>query len=108
METVHPEKTSPAKRLLPPHLLLGAILLSIALDRWMPLARLWQQPWIVLGAGIIAVALAVNTFLAIGFRRRKTTVDARRIGAGRLVKNQLLVVGQCPNHQMLLWSLLLN
>ena len=74
METIHPEETSPAKRFLPPHLLLGAILLSIALDRWLPLARLWQQPWIILGAGIIAAALAVNIFLAIGFLRRKTTV----------------------------------
>ena len=71
METIHQEKTSPAKRFLPPHLLLGAILLSLALDRWFPLARLWQQPWIFLGAGIIAAALAVNTFLAIGFLRRK-------------------------------------
>ena len=74
METIHRKETSPAKRFLPPHLLLGAILLSLALDRWLPLARLWQQPWIILGAGIIAIALAVNTFLAIGFLRRKTTV----------------------------------
>lgn len=74
METVHHEKTSLAKRFLPPHLLLGAILLSLALDRWLPLARLWQQPWTFLGGGIIVAALAVNTFLAIGFRRRKTTV----------------------------------
>ena len=60
METIHQEEAISAKRLLPPHLLLGAVLLSLALDRWLPLARLWQQPWTYLGGGIIVAALAVN------------------------------------------------
>lgn len=74
METACQEETRPAKRWLPPHLLLATILLSLALDRWLPLAQLWQRPWTFLGGGIIVAALAVNLYLAIGFRRRDTTV----------------------------------
>lgn len=63
-----------AKRLLPPHYLLGAVLLSLALDRWLPVAHLWGRPWTLLGGGIIIAAIVVNLYLAIGFRRRSTTI----------------------------------
>ncbi len=68
------EETRPKRRLLPPHLLLGAVLLSLALDRWLPLMELWGRPWSYLGGAIILAALVLNVYLALGFRRRKTTI----------------------------------
>ena len=68
------ENVHPAKRLMPPYVLLAAVLLSLALDRWLPLFHLWQRPWTYLGGATIIAALAVNVFLALGFKSKQTTI----------------------------------
>jgi hypothetical protein len=44
----------PFLRLLPPHVLLVAILTALALDRWLPIVRLWHSPWGYVGGASIA------------------------------------------------------
>ncbi|MGI9429038.1 MAG: methyltransferase family protein [Bythopirellula sp.] len=67
---------SPTSRwvVLPPHVLLVAILLSLALDRWLPLVRLWGSPGGYVGAAIIACGFLVNIYCALQFRRHQTTI----------------------------------
>lgn len=74
MDSLPKTETPRKKRLLPPHLLLAAVLVSLALDRWLPLAQLWHRPWTYVGGAIVVVALVLNVLLAIGFRRRNTTI----------------------------------
>ena len=51
-----------------------AILLGLALDRWLPLVQLWGRPWTYIGWGIILAALLANIVCDLQFLRRKTTV----------------------------------
>ena len=60
--------------ILPPVVLLAAVLLSVALDQWLPLAQLWGRPWTWVGGGVIVAMLIVNSYCALEFRRRRTTV----------------------------------
>ena len=59
---------------LPPHVLLASILLSLALDRWLPLMRLWESPCGYVGTTIIVLGFLVNISCALQFRRHQTTV----------------------------------
>lgn len=72
MHNLPPNKSR--RWLLPPVVLLAAILLSVALDRWLPLVELWGSTWTWVGGGIIVAMLAINTCCALEFRRRHTTV----------------------------------
>ena len=62
------------RRVLPPVWLLLALLASYALDRWWPIARLWNAPWKYLGF----VPLVVGSLMALtaggAFRRAGTPV----------------------------------
>jgi len=60
--------------LLPPHVLFFAILLSWALDRWLPLVRFWGSPGGYVGGAIILLALGVNMYCAWQFHWRQTTI----------------------------------
>jgi protein-S-isoprenylcysteine O-methyltransferase Ste14 len=71
---------------LPPHVLLVAILLSLALDRWLPLVRLWRSPADYLGAAIIISGFLVNIFCALQFRRQQTTIIPFRESSALLTK----------------------
>jgi protein-S-isoprenylcysteine O-methyltransferase Ste14 len=64
----------PRRWILPPVVLVAAILLSLALDRWLPIAQLWGRPWTWVGGGIIVAMLVINSYCALEFRRRRTTV----------------------------------
>lgn len=68
------DKTSSRFQLLPPHVLLAAICVSYALDRYLPVAQLWGSPCGTIGGIIVVLALAVNIFCALHFRWRETTV----------------------------------
>jgi protein-S-isoprenylcysteine O-methyltransferase Ste14 len=65
--------------LLPPVVLLAAVLVSLALDRWLPLIQLWSRPWTWIGGTVIVAMLTVNTCCALEFRRRGTTVVPFRV-----------------------------
>ena len=70
-----PDQTKQPRRLiLPPTVLLAAILLSLALDHWMPVTDLWGRAGRELGFATIVVALGVNIYCALQFRRRQTTI----------------------------------
>ncbi|MCA9232178.1 MAG: isoprenylcysteine carboxylmethyltransferase family protein [Planctomycetales bacterium] len=60
--------------LLPPTVLLASILLILALHRWLPLADLWGSAGRAIGIATILVALGVNIYCALEFRRRQTTI----------------------------------
>jgi protein-S-isoprenylcysteine O-methyltransferase Ste14 len=64
----------PRRWILPPVVLLAAVVLSVALDHWMPLVQLWGRPWNWVGGGVIIAMLTLNTCCALEFRRRGTTV----------------------------------
>lgn len=68
-------KESPRRRIiLPPVVLVAAILLAVALHRWLPVADLWGTSGRLVGGLVIVAALLVNVFGALEFRRRKTTI----------------------------------
>ncbi|NOY43687.1 MAG: isoprenylcysteine carboxylmethyltransferase family protein [Planctomycetes bacterium] len=74
MNSVSEKSPSRRRKILPPVVLLAAILLEIALDRWLPVADLWATSGRLAGGAVIAAALVVNIFCALEFRRRKTTI----------------------------------
>ena len=59
---------------LPPHVLLAAILLGLALDRWLPLVRLWGSPCGYVGTTVIVFGFLVNIYCGLQLRRHQTTV----------------------------------
>lgn len=69
----------PRRWILPPTVLLAAVLLSLALDRWLPVVQLWGRPWTWLGGGVMIAMLTLNSCCALEFRRRRTTVMPFRV-----------------------------
>jgi protein-S-isoprenylcysteine O-methyltransferase Ste14 len=70
-----PDNAKPPRRLLlPPTVLLAAIVLSLVLGRWAPVADLWGISGHGIGIGIMVMALGVNIYCALQFRQRQTTI----------------------------------
>ena len=59
---------------LPPVVLLFSILLSLALDRLVPIAEFGSREGKIVGVVVLVLGLAVNLFCAWAFRRRETTI----------------------------------
>lgn len=68
------EHTPSCRLILPPAILLTSILVGLALDRWLPIADLWNNAGREVGIATIVVALCVNIYCALEFRRRRTTI----------------------------------
>ena len=64
----------PTRRVLPPVWLLLALVVSFALDRWWPIARLVQTPWKYLGYLPLALGAVMAISSARAFRRAGTPV----------------------------------
>jgi protein-S-isoprenylcysteine O-methyltransferase Ste14 len=62
------------RRIIPPAWALLALLASLALHRWLPLAQVLPAPWTWSGVMLIALALLLMLSAMAGFRRAGTPV----------------------------------
>ena len=70
-----PDNTNPKRPLLlPPVVLLAAVLLCVALDHWLPIVEFGSSAGRVIGIATIVSAFAVVFYCAREFRRRQTTI----------------------------------
>jgi len=58
----------------PPVILLVFILAEIGLHKWLPIARIIPEPWHWVGAGLIALGIAIVVGPVSAFSRAETTI----------------------------------
>jgi protein-S-isoprenylcysteine O-methyltransferase Ste14 len=66
--------SAPTRRILPPVWLVIGLLATYVLDRWLPIAEIIPWPWILAGAPLIVLGLAMAASSAGAFRRAGTAV----------------------------------
>jgi protein-S-isoprenylcysteine O-methyltransferase Ste14 len=66
--------SAPVRRVLPPVWLLLLLLAAWALDRWLPIVRLWPAPWNYLGFVPLSLGAAMSLLSAGTFLRAGTPV----------------------------------